>query len=169
MRSWITAGALTGATVLAFGSLTACFSPKGGFMPSPDGAITYYSYEMRPVTVRLMDLRSNEEVFVMDVPVGKQLVIDFLEGEGHDPVFTPDLMKWEVMPMGQQTGRIHNALAVPRAQARRLEVEYRQGPEYIEAPEVVLRSDQVLQNAEWWRPEGGPMPDKRDGGGFYDD
>jgi len=150
------------AVALALGaclSLGACHSPRGGIMPSAGGSATYYSTEMRQASVVVIDVRTDEELFVMDIPVGKQLTMSFRSGAGDDPVMRPDLMRWELFDLGTRTGRLHHALTVPNAASRRVDVYFTQGPDYAEAPpEERLRIDEANGRPDWWTPQGGPMP-----------
>lgn len=152
--------ALTGGLA---GELAGCYSPGGGFMPRAGGSTTYYSNEMMQKTITMVDTRTNEVFFSMDVPPGKQLVIDFDEGEGDNVVATPDLLRWEVMDLGTMTGRLHNSKTVPNASSRRVDVTLHRGTTFANAPpELPLRTDQTRDRPEWWTPAGGPMPeDKR--------
>ena len=86
------------------------------------------------MTITLVDTRTHEPFFTMEVPVGKQLVVDFKEGEGDDPTLTPDLMRWEVFPLGKKTGTLNNAISVPNQWSRRFDVDYRPAPEYPPKP-----------------------------------
>ncbi|MFQ5460534.1 MAG: hypothetical protein ACE5EL_07040 [Anaerolineae bacterium] len=160
-------------TILLLAALaipSGCHTPAGGIMPSNDGSITYYSTEMRPATVRLIDIRNGDEVFGMDIPPGKQLTIYFERGRGDDPVYTPDLMRWEVWPIGTTIGQLRNALTVPAATARRIELEYRSAPEYASAPaRLIPRADQAAGQPPWWTPEGGQAEADPRGLQIYDD
>ena len=145
---------LGGAAVLA---AAGCYTPEGGLMPYTGGPSTYYSTEQYPCTVTLVDTRTGEPFFTLEIPVGKQLSLDFKAGEGDDPVNTPDLMRYEVWPIGTSTGTLRNALTVPDQWSRRIDVDYRRGPEYVPKPaEEQLRIDS--QHPGWWSPEGGSMP-----------
>ena len=149
--------------------LTGCHRPHGALLSYAGGSYTYYSYETAPKTIRVLDLRSDDVVFTMDVPAGKQLTIQFLEGKGDDPVYTPDAMQYEVMEMGTTTGSLANMMSVPGAGNRRIEVMLRQGPEYAEAEaDQVLRTDQLIDRPDWWSPRGGPLPEDRLGSRMYD-
>ena len=164
----------TRATILALGLaasalLAGCYRPQGAWMPSTGAAATYFSYEMAPKSIRIVDLRSEEVVFAMDIPPGKQLTFDFVEGEGDDPVYTPDLMRYEVFDQGTQTGKLTNAMSVPRGSDRRIDVLMRQGPEYMSAaPDRTLRTDELADRPEWWTPQGGELPDDPKGVSNYD-
>jgi hypothetical protein len=162
--------AIFSCVVLAAVCLTGCHRPHGAFMPYSGGSHTYYSTETSPKTVRLIDLRSNEVVFSLDIPAGKQLTIDFVGGEGDDPVYTPDLMRYEVFDLGTKTGVLSSAMSVPAAPSRRLDISLRQGPEYaVASPERELRTDEVADRPAWWTPQGGEMPEDRKGLKNYDD
>jgi len=151
-------------------TLVGCHRPHGAIMPYTGGSQTYYSYETMPKTVRLVDLRTNEVVFSMDIPVGKQLSLDFVADGGDNEVYTPDLMRYEVFDMGTQMGKLRNSLTVPAARNRRIEVFLRQGTEYMTAaPERQLRTDELEDRPEWWTPEGGKLPEDPKGLDNYDD
>lgn len=150
-------------------ALPGCYRPHGAMIPWTGAAATYYSYEMAPKTVRVLDLRTSETIFSMDIPPGKQLVMQFVAGEGDDPVYTPDVLRYEVMEMGTETGKLRSQMTVPAASSRKVEVEIRQGPEYAAAsPERLLRTDELADRPGWWSPEGGPMPDDWNGTTKYD-
>lgn len=147
----ITVSALTAALFI-----TGCHRPQGAFMSYTGGSNTYFSYETRPVTITIVDLRTGEEIFTMNVPPGKQLTFDFKDGEGDDPVYTPDLMRYEVFDMGTQNGKLRNTLNVPPANARRIDVAYRSDYEYRTARGGrQIRKDQLLNQPHWWNPESG--------------
>lgn len=126
-------------------------------MPYTGGTSTYNSTEQYPCTVTLVDTRTSETFFTLEIPVGKQLTLDFKEGEGDDPVNTPALMRYEVWPIGTSTGTLRNALTVPDRWSRRIDVNYRRAPEYVpKPPEENLRIDS--RRPDWWTPQGGRMP-----------
>ena len=66
--------------------------------------------------------------------MGKQLTLDFKTGDGDDPVATPDLMRYEIFPIGTSIGRLRNSLTVPNQYSRRIDVDYRAGPETAPPP-----------------------------------
>lgn len=149
-------------TTIGFAALVAlsgCHSPGGGIMPYTGGSNTYFSTETRPVNITLIDLRTGEEVFAMEVPVGKQLTFDFVKDDGDDPVMTPDLMRYQVWDIGTKTGTMRNSISVPNSASRRIDVSYRIGPEYQEQPAARrLRTDELQDRPDWWSPRGGEMP-----------
>jgi hypothetical protein len=147
-----------------------CHRPQGAMMPYTGGSYTYFSYQAKPKTLRLRDLRTDEIVFAMDIPTGKQLTIQFKPGDGDDPVYRPDLMLYQVMDMGTTTGKLRNAMSVPGATTRRLEVEMRDGVEFVQAsPDREYRTDELQDRPAWWTPEGGEMPEDDYGLTIYDD
>ena len=108
-------------TALLILPLAACqiYKPGGNaWFEGPTSAMTFYSTEDSPKTVTLVDIRSGERVFIMEIPAGKQLVLDFVGDNGDDPVNTPDLMKWEVFPIGTGYGALSNAMTVPNRWSR---------------------------------------------------
>ena len=130
---------------------------------------TYFSTEMIPKTVRVVDLRTNEVVFTMDIPTGKQLSIKFVEGGGSDPVYAPDTMLYQVFDLGTQTGKLRNAMNVPTASSRRVDVTLRTGPEYITvSPDRLLRTDELEERTDWWTPQGGSVESDNTGLTIYD-
>lgn len=156
-RPWPTLGAILVSATLA----TACYSPAGGLMPYTGGPVTYYSTEMQQKTINLVDVRNNEVVFSMAIPPGKQLTFKFEKDAGDNPVYTPDLMRYELFDIGTKIGRLRNAVTVPNAACRRVEVSIKGDVEYAEpAPTQALRTDDASDRPAWWTPQGGPLPDE---------
>jgi len=136
--------------------LAGCYNPRGAFYAHVGQAATYWSTESLPATITIIDTRTGEPFFTVEIPVGKQLVLDFQDGEGDDNVLTPDLMRYDVMPLGQTTGTLRNGITVPDSFSRRIDVSYRAAPEYADTPDDPLRVDE--NRPDWWTPRGGPMP-----------
>ena len=91
--------------------------------------MAYPSSVHNPKTLTIVDTRTSETIFTIDIPVGKQLVIDFEEGQGDDPLKTPDLMRYRIFDLGVTIGKLDSAITVPPASSRRVDVDIRQGPE----------------------------------------
>lgn len=89
----------------------------------------YISTAWRPWTVTLKDTRTGQDFWSVDLPVGKQLVVEFYDDGGTKDGFTPDLMRWSIMKDGDEFGRLDNSLAVPPKTVRRLDVTLRPSPE----------------------------------------
>ena len=134
-RSWqvLVVAGLAGAGLVASG----CAGPglayrsyhdEGGSGVSQD-AFVYVSRPHEPKTVTVMDTRTGEALWTMDVPVGRKLVIDFEENKADGTPDRPDLMRWELMDASDLTGRLGNAMPVPIASARRIDMTLRTGPE----------------------------------------
>jgi hypothetical protein len=153
--------ALLGIAALAW--MNACHSPDGGtaILSFTGGPQTIQSTETIQKTVRMVDMRSGEVFFSLDIPAGKQLTYDFDRDDGDDPVYTPDLMRYEVKDIGDKTGKLSNAMTVPNANSRRIDVFVRQGILYQNqsAEQAAMRTDQPSDRPDWWSPRGGAMPD----------
>jgi hypothetical protein len=149
------------ATLAASFSIAGCYTPAGGYYPRSGAGYTYISTEARPVTITVYDTRTAEPFFKMEIPVGKQLTMNFLDGKGDDPVLRPDRLVWSLWDAGTMTGRLTNQLTCPPAAARRIAYDIRTTPEYREEPpEFENRIDAVRDNPPWWTPAGGPLPPK---------
>ncbi len=147
------------ALVIFIGTNSGCklYSPGGNpFFNGPDSAATWESTEEFPKTITVIDTRSGEKIFVMEIPVGKQLVVDFETASGNDPVETPDLMRWEIFPIGTGWGELSNSMTVPNRWSRRLDVVIRASSEYAQpAEDQPLRVDHPEDQPDWWTSEGG--------------
>ena len=162
---------LAGATslgVVAMIAFVGCHMPHGGWFSRTGGSHTYYSTEARPTTITLVDIRTGESLFAMDIPAGKQLTIDFEAGEGDDPVHRPDLLRYQIFDIGTTIGKLRSSLTVPPANVRRVDVSFRSGTELRPEPyNHELRADQTAP--AWWTPEGGPLPEDDVKATMYDD
>lgn len=153
--------------LLTAGLLGGCHGPGGGLLGYTGATQTYESSEARPKSVNVVDTRTNEVVFEMDIPVGKQLTLDFITDAGPDPVHRPDLMRWAMFDKDTRYGRLTAAIPVPNDSTRRVDVFLREPWELAPAPpERPLRREDVLNLPPYWQPEGGPLPN--DDKGIYD-
>ena len=163
------------AVILSLGVATmlasaGCHMPHGGWFNHTGGSQTYYSTEARPTTVTLIDVRTGEALFAMDIPPGKQLTYALDEGEGDDPVHRPDLLKYQIFDIGTTTGKLRSSLTVPPANVLRFDVSFREGNELRPQPyNHELRADQTANLPGWWTAEGGPLPDEDVQATMYDD
>jgi len=120
------------------------FSPSGtGFS---NDRFTYASTSMSPKTVALVDTRTDETLWSLDVPVGQKLTIKFEEIiDGENPVY-PDLMEWVVQPIQRNSWRGKQSMPVPGTEARLIEMTLRSTPEYpgqlAGMPEPPVESDE---------------------------
>lgn len=128
--------------------LTGCGYQSGsrGFKGS---AHTYVSSEHLPATLTLVDTRTGEVVWTMDIPAGKQLVTRFSADAGTDPVDRPDRLEYAVMDAGDRYGRLRSVVSVPNAASRRWELTYRSGPEFATAGKKEY-SEFESQPTPWW-------------------
>ena len=145
--------------VLPLALLAGCYAPDGGFMPGSGRGYTYCSTSMQPLTISIVDTRTQDAFFVMELPPGKQLTFNFLQGGGDDPVYTPDRMIYAVWDNGTVGGHLDNQLTCPPASCRRIDVEIREAPVWPEPdPAVRLRTDQEADRPGNASPKGGPIP-----------
>ncbi len=116
--------ALVGASALS----TGCYY-QGGPLKSAD-RFTYASNTWEPKTITLIDTRTGETLWTLDVPVGKELVIDFNTPKDADNTeWLPDEALWEVFPYPTRSGQLTNKMRVPPRAARRVDVTFRPVPE----------------------------------------
>lgn len=117
------------ATILASLALSAGCYYEGGPLRSID-RFTYASTTWSPKTVTLVDTRTGEAMWSVDIPVGRQLVIDFDTSKDADNTqWLPDEARWDLMPDTRRHGQLQNKMKVPPPQARRIDVSLRPVPE----------------------------------------
>ena len=159
MTRMITTRATTISLAAAPLLLAGCYGPRGAIYPYSGNGYTYESSEMRPVTISLVDTRTEEPFFKLEIPAGKQLTMNFIEGEGDDPVERPDRMVYSIWDIGTSTGRLTNQLTCPPTGCRRIDYLVRTGPEWREEPaEYGDRYDGMTKRPSWWTPQGGELP-----------
>lgn len=113
-----------------------CGYKEGGNGYSAD-SFTYVSRSWQPWTITLRDTRTGQEVWTMDLPVGRKLAMQFYADEGTKDGFTPDLMKWATAEENIENFTLTNSIPVPPASVRRLEPTLRPVPEL---PESMVRA-----------------------------
>ncbi|MDA1008560.1 MAG: hypothetical protein O2800_06100 [Planctomycetota bacterium] len=144
---------------IALLTTAACYSPKGGWFPGPSSAQTFYSTVSEPVTIRLVDTRTETAFFELAIPAEQQFTMKFVTGGGDDPTQTPDQMLWMIWPMGTKNGRLRNQLTVPPASCRRVDYFLRAAPEEIPAdPNHRMRTDTAATREGGHTPSGGVVP-----------
>jgi hypothetical protein len=125
-----------GLLAAGFGALAATAVGVGGCHregPWPGASLdefTYISRPWEPKTITVVDTRTNESVWSVDIPVGQELVVGFSKGTGPNE-YTPDEIVWGLMPAGQQFGQRHNRMPCPPSSARRLDMAIRAVPEPV--------------------------------------
>lgn len=127
------AGALSACLLVAgLGSLAGCQAlagqKPGGRMVSWD-QFTYESTAHQPQTVKLIDLRDQQELWSVDVPVGYKLVVKFYDSPNSGDAYMTDEMRWAVLPAKSGPRTLGSQIPVPPHWARRLDVELRDSPE----------------------------------------
>lgn len=130
-----------------------CTQKGGGLLPSAAGTsspMTWDSTAALPKTVVIVDTRTGENVFEINIPMGQQLSVQFFEHK--DPQKhpeAPDIMKYTLHPLGRWVGVLSQSVPVPHAWNRRVDV-FLQSQEAYTAPDP---SREVV-------PFGVPMPEK---------
>lgn len=104
-----------------------------------DDQFTYESTPTLPITVNVIDIRTEEVVWTMDVPVGRKVTLRFYpeKSEGYEDF--PDLMKWEVQGNEDFAGILRSSTTVPDRWSRRIDVSLREVPEFY--PGAIPRAD----------------------------
>jgi len=109
------------------------FFDEGGSGASID-EFTYVSTSLAPKTISIIDTRTNETVFSIDIPVGQQLSINFDELDKNKGKYMSGTMRWALMRAGDRYGRLTNRVDVPPPDARRIDMTLRQSPEVASPP-----------------------------------
>ena len=91
---------------------------------------TYISRPHEPKTISLIDTRTDEVIWTVDIPVGSQLSMRFIPNHDKDNSFTPDLLRWEIWDERRFAGRMTNSMPVPAADVRRIDMTVRESPEF---------------------------------------
>ncbi|RMH23780.1 MAG: hypothetical protein D6693_10715 [Planctomycetota bacterium] len=105
--------------------LGGCFYTRGGPWYSGDAPLTYVSTPMSPKTVSVVDTRTGETVWSMDVPAGKKLVVKFDEGEREGQTLSA-VMRWRLFDdPGAIRGKMTNETPAPPVSARRVDMTLR--------------------------------------------
>jgi len=125
-RSITRVGALCTVAILTAGTLGGCLSVAGR---SADRH-TYESTTWSPKTISLIDTRTGETAWSVDVPVGQAIRVVFSEGTGPNE-YRPDELKWELAPIGRTILTPTNTQPCPPAYARRLDLSIRETPEAV--------------------------------------
>ena len=122
------------------------FYDEGGSGASID-EFTYVSTAHAPKTISIVDTRTDEVVFALDIPVGQQLVVNFDDKSANRDKYMSGTMRWGVMKAGNRFGNKRNRLDVPPAQSRRIDMVIREGPEVSTPPAVETMTPPPLSDA----------------------
>ncbi|MDG2095198.1 MAG: hypothetical protein P8J89_07995 [Phycisphaerales bacterium] len=147
-----------------------CYTPGGGLFAASNSPFTYISTAEYPKTFVLVNTKTGENIFEMNIPAGKALVIKFLQGQGDEPATTPDLMKYGVFPMKDISGLLSSSMTVPGSYSRRIDIFLTTGETYTPPDEDrPIRTDTKEDRPPGWTSEGGPSDEVApDPMNFYD-
>lgn len=128
IRSAILAGVLAGAGL----AITGCAGESGAYWS--EDRYVYVSRAWQPKTITLIDTRTGESLWSVDIPVGQQLIVSFSRGTGPNE-YKPDEIIWGMSPEGRNTaaGR-NNRMPCPGRESRRLDMALRPAPEIPGTP-----------------------------------
>jgi hypothetical protein len=111
-----------------------CTMHDGGYMPSAAGTwspMTFQSTAGVPKTVVIVDTRTGETVFELNIPIGKQLSIEFFKyGSRRDADLPPNYMKYTVHSIGRTVGHLDDRTDLPAAWNRRVDIFMRSSEAY---------------------------------------
>ncbi len=111
---------LVAATALTGG----CFL-RGGPWYSGNAPLTYVSTAMSPKTVSVIDTRTGETVWSMDVPVDTKLVLQF-EEDLNPGTPMPARLSWRVFDDREMIfGGLNDTIPAPPVSARRIDMSIR--------------------------------------------
>lgn len=119
---------------------------EGGSGASID-EFTYVSYPHQPKSVSVIDTRTEEVIFAMDIPVGQQLVVNFDDPSKNRGNYMSGTMRWALMKAGNAYGTLSNRIDVPPPHSRRIEWTLRPGPEVSTPPQVETMTPPPLSDA----------------------
>ncbi|MEL6498754.1 MAG: hypothetical protein AAFZ67_14135 [Planctomycetota bacterium] len=129
-----------------------CYSIGG--VPASRDKFHYESHPHMPATVTILDTRTGEAIWSMDVPVGRKLALRFYDSREADDATPnlPALMRWQVVDIGKSASSLRNKVAVPLATARKIDYELREGPEYATDARAAARPSPITTTVS---PTGG--------------
>lgn len=108
--------------------LSACSFAPGG-LSYTGGPETYVSDPYSPKTITIKDTRNGQVIWTYEIPVGRQLVIQFYTGDDQTLNF-PDKLKWKEMPAGTGSAELSNSMPCPPRSMCLIEMTLRTTPEY---------------------------------------
>lgn len=119
---------ILGAAVLSC-LLPGCMDRPGGAMISMD-RFTYESTVYEPKTLTLIDTRTNEVLWTMEVPLGQRVTVSFYRNKSEGTPDSPDVMRWEVQNADALDTVLRSQISVPDRWSRRLDMTLRESPEF---------------------------------------
>ncbi|MCK4874199.1 MAG: hypothetical protein KAS72_15865 [Phycisphaerales bacterium] len=117
-------------------AIAGCASPymSGGSYKSAD-TFTYVSTPYAPKTITVLDTRTGDEIWSVDIPVGSQLTMQFVPGKGEDTVYLQDLMRYHISDEHRHFGPLASSVSVPDQHSRRVVMTLRPVPEFAPTAE----------------------------------
>jgi len=150
--------ALVACTIAAawLGGCSTNFLPRGsGYSGDAD---TYESTTWSPKTVELVDVRTDQVIWSIDIPVGQKLSFVFKEDTSGDrDPHMPEVMSWVVQPINSHSWRGRQKMKVPDPTSRLVVMSLRDAPEQAPREEAVFDAPPPALEPEA-QPEATPMP-----------
>ncbi|MSR18944.1 MAG: hypothetical protein EXS00_07245 [Phycisphaerales bacterium] len=151
-------------------ALAGCYSPNSGFFATTGSGFTYISTPAQPLTISIVDIRTETPFFAMDVPPQKQITFKWIANGGSgDPQYTPDRLQWEIFEANTSFGRLRNQLSCPPENCCRIDITYRSTQ--VRPPagvETMMGTDDPANQAPHLTTVGGPIPNPDDARNTYD-
>ena len=126
-------GAVVAGAVASSGLLAGCAWWKGQTPGGRSASLDQFSYvstAFAPMTVTLRDVRDGSEIWSLDVPVNRKLIVRFDPADDEErDTLRPAIMCWDVVDVDDSSS-LENEVPVPQDPYRRLEVTLRETPEY---------------------------------------
>ena len=169
----VVAGAALLGTMAGMGGCSLFPGLKTGGAQRSNDEYTYVSTPWEPLTVTLFDRREDMPLWTVDVPVGSKVSIRFYANrETSGAVTRPDIMRWEIFDEDRNRARLSNAMAVPGAESRLLQVSLRDEVPAMPDEPLPDRPDLVDPDKMWVpvqpkRYRGVPVNDPSRGGTYY--
>ncbi len=146
------------APVAALLVATGCYTTSPQLWETSNETFAYDSTCMQPVTITLVDIRTEQPFFRIDIPVGKRLAFHFDETGGDDPVVRPAKLSWAIFEPNAAGGSLTNTQSAPPQSSRRIDFSIRPAPEYPpDAAQAEMRVN-GQPNPQWTTQQGGPAP-----------
>ncbi|RMH13273.1 MAG: hypothetical protein D6695_04580, partial [Planctomycetota bacterium] len=99
----------------------------GGVLMSID-RFTYVSTPYELYTIDLVDVRTGETIWTLDLPVGQRVTLQFYKNKSEGYADYPDVMRWEIQGADDLDGILRSQISVPDRWSRRLDVSLREPP-----------------------------------------
>lgn len=161
--SW--SGRVVGLALIAMASLGGCISADNALgLQSSGRPETYLSTPGVPQSIAVVDTRTGETVWAMDIPVGQQLTLHFRDVGKRSNELGYDEMEWQLNAIGSPSRTLSNAMRVPPAYARRIDGSVRQpefGPVVSDAsrPQPAAPAPSAPTSMPWQAPPTIDLPD----------